>query len=237
MRNMQKSNTLIKKVSDKTGFSEGALEDTVTTFGELQESDWVIGSSGEPVMITKAYDLHIPNRMFEIQMDNGVIIEASGSHLWYVETNEDYSHHKSRIKKASKTFRGLCDESVELLHEMAKTGYDDTIEIEIEGFLQCFAEREKPGFEDEVIRIAQSIGPVSENTYIGQDIQTDEEELIGTVYGYNGKLMARQILAMRDRRYRRRNPIIVGKVINTVELMDIYRYADIPKIEEYKAKP
>lgn len=64
-------------------------------FGDLVPGDKIIGADGNPVTVTASYEKHIPEKMYEIEMEDGEVVQASGNHLWYCETeldekNKDY---------------------------------------------------------------------------------------------------------------------------------------------------
>lgn len=64
-------------------------------FGDLVPGDKIIGADGSPVTVTASYEKHIPEKMYEIEMEDGEVVQASGNHLWYCETeldekNKDY---------------------------------------------------------------------------------------------------------------------------------------------------
>lgn len=61
----------------------------IKEFGDLKPGDRIVGSDGQPITVTDVYEKHIPEKMYEIEMEDGEIIQASGNHLWYCETNSD----------------------------------------------------------------------------------------------------------------------------------------------------
>lgn len=71
--------------------------------GSLKPGDKIVGSNNEPTVVTDVYEEHIPDRMYEIEMADGQIIECSGNHLWYCETDTD-SKEKRKYKSAAKRF-------------------------------------------------------------------------------------------------------------------------------------
>lgn len=79
----------------------------LTTFGELKPGDKIIGANGEPVEVTAVYDKHIPKSMYEIEMEDGEIVQCSGNHLWYCETsldNKNKEEYKELAKEVLSTF-------------------------------------------------------------------------------------------------------------------------------------
>ena len=82
---------------------------TLKKFGDLKPGDVIVGKNGEPTTVVEVYDEHIPERMFEIEMDNGTTIKASGNHMWYVETDFDYVYHRERRSKGKKALQNIFD--------------------------------------------------------------------------------------------------------------------------------
>lgn len=78
-------------------------EITYKRMGDLKVGDVIIGAAGEPTTVTAAYDEHIPKNMYEIEMEDGQVIKASGNHLWYCETDTDRKE-KKKYKRAAKKF-------------------------------------------------------------------------------------------------------------------------------------
>lgn len=70
---------------------------------ELVPGDKIIGSDGKPTVVTEVFEEHIPKRMYQMEMEDGQIIECSGNHLWYCETDTDKKEQK-KYKKAAKRF-------------------------------------------------------------------------------------------------------------------------------------
>lgn len=55
-------------------------KETITTIGELQEDDLVMGDDGQWHRI-KLLDIHIPKKMYKITFENG-FVKCSGDHQW-----------------------------------------------------------------------------------------------------------------------------------------------------------
>ena len=75
----------------------------IKQFGDLQVGDKLIGSDGQPTTITAVYDKHIPDRMFEIIMEDDQAVQASGNHLWYCETDQD-EEFKKEYKRLAEVY-------------------------------------------------------------------------------------------------------------------------------------
>lgn len=58
------------------------------TIYDTCKGDTITGSQNE-VEVLADYEVHHPERMYEIELENGEIIRCSGNHLWYAETDID----------------------------------------------------------------------------------------------------------------------------------------------------
>lgn len=70
-----------------------------TTFGQLQEGDMIPDENGNPTRVTVAYPTHIPQQMIEFTHKDGTFT-VGGTHLLYVETDEDTALHAHRLTQA-----------------------------------------------------------------------------------------------------------------------------------------
>lgn len=76
------------------------LEKTMKTFANIEVGDVIIGSNGDPVTVTEVYEEHYPKDMYLITMEDGSTVKASGNHLWYSETEEDFSNREEYMELA-----------------------------------------------------------------------------------------------------------------------------------------
>lgn len=70
-----------------------------TTFGQLQEGDMIPDENGNPTRVTVAYPTHVPQQMIEFTHKDGSFT-VGGTHLLYVETDEDQALHAHRLTTA-----------------------------------------------------------------------------------------------------------------------------------------
>ena len=70
-----------------------------TTFGQLQEGDMIPDENGNPTRVTFAYPTHVPQQMIEFTTPTGTFT-VGGTHLLYVETDEDQALHAHRLTQA-----------------------------------------------------------------------------------------------------------------------------------------
>ena len=75
----------------------------IVDFGDLRPGDKLVGSDGELTQITDVYDKHLPDKMYEIVMEDGEVVKASGEHLWYCETEID-KNNKDLYKQMAEVF-------------------------------------------------------------------------------------------------------------------------------------
>lgn len=87
-------------------------------FGDLKVGDQLLGSDGKPTTVTAVYDKHYPDRMFEVEMEDGTIVQASGNHLWYSETTQDFNYKNEYIRLAKVYF-----ENFEIPNKMEEDGH------------------------------------------------------------------------------------------------------------------
>lgn len=199
---------------------------TVTTFGELEEGDWILGPDGKPVQVIKAYDPHVPERMYEIEFEDGTVIQASGNHLWYIEPESDVLSHHSRLIKArsllsSKEWRKEA-EFVAASSTPYEIGTDDLL-----NFFDFIVDEDERYFF--VKRLTDSIGPFAEETITLRDNLTGEESEEPTEIVFDARRVFQQALALAgDRKAKRRWPVIVGRVVTTDTLFSHYPEVDIP---------
>lgn len=209
----------------------------VLTFGELSEGDKIMGSNGEWVTITKAYKNHIPQRSYEIGMEDGTVITASGNHLWYIETDMDKSLHSARIRESKKILKGLIKEEIALLESYAfndtKIGFD----LSFKDAVDTLDANKNRSLQFLIKRVLESIGPISENNYHQVDIETMKDSGQVKVQGYDAQKFAQQVLSLTGKRtYTKKWPVIVGRVVTTDELVYLAHQADIPTVEPVTGK-
>ena len=77
-----------------------------TTFGQLQEGDMIPDENGNPTRVTVAYPTHTPQEMIEFTTPTGTFT-VGGTHLLYVETDEDTALHAHRLTQARETLAPL----------------------------------------------------------------------------------------------------------------------------------
>lgn len=70
-----------------------------TTFGQLQEGDMIPDENGNPTRVTACYPTHTPQEMIEFTTPTGTFT-VGGTHLLYVETDEDTALHAHRLTQA-----------------------------------------------------------------------------------------------------------------------------------------
>lgn len=77
-----------------------------TTFGRLQEGDMIPDENGNPTRVTACYPTHTPQEMIEFTTPTGTFT-VGGTHLLYVETDEDTALHAHRLTQARETLAPL----------------------------------------------------------------------------------------------------------------------------------
>ena len=70
-----------------------------TRFGDLQEGDYIPDENGNPTRVTACYPTHTPKEMIKFTTPTGTFT-VGGTHLLYVETDEDTALHVHRLTQA-----------------------------------------------------------------------------------------------------------------------------------------
>ncbi len=193
-------------------------------FGDLQPGDVLVGS-GEPVTVVKAYEEHIPETMWEIEIDDGTIVKASGNHLWYCESRLDWELHSLRKKDGKRLLKDVTPQALALLEETAtKEESVETRLIDMVILLQAVRNQE---LLNAVERVADSIGHVAENSMSFEDIsgEGEEEEHIRS---YDAKLFAQQLLSLTGKRKYKKYKLIVGSIMTTDAMMELGEIVELP---------
>lgn len=192
-------------------------------FGDLVEGDVIRAPDGSMTTVTEAYDQYIPKTMYEIEDNNGNTIKASGNHLWYIETDLDISLHAERRRAGSKLFKKLSKENFDELLKLAEFDGEEEIETTLIDVMCLINMDRDPEALKVIVRVAESIGPVSESNVIFQDyINTDDREIKATIRGYDAKRFGQQLLSLTGvRKYKKRWPLITGRVVTTEQMIEL----------------
>lgn len=203
--------------------------------GDLVAGDIVVGRDGQPVVITEAFEEHIPETMYELELEDGpgetTVVRVSGNHLWYVESSLDLQYHAQRRREGRRALAHLSQGQLDQLLEIANLDPDgdevDTALIDM--VTLCGVEDSRPGIHA-LERIAESLGPVVENNTSMVDFLTGESVEDPTrVRGYDARQFAQQILSLHgDRSHRRRWPLVAGRVMDTEHMVAIADTVTIP---------
>lgn len=202
-------------------------EPMIKKFGDLVEGDIILGADGQEVRVTRAYDQHIPDKMYEIEMEDGTTIKASGNHLWYIETDIDHALHRNRRSEGKKLFKDLSQDAMDLLIESAD--YETPTETALMDMVTLANAEENRDATQALVRIAESMGHVAENKTSFEDVETGEAMGSTVLRTYDAKVFSQQLLSLAgDKKHRKRWPLIVGRVVTTEELVNFYSDAEIP---------
>lgn len=194
-------------------------------FGDLKPGDVLIGSDGQPVTVVEAYDEHVPEVMWEIELEDGTSIKASGNHLWYCETQLDYELHARRKKDGKRLLKNITPQAIALLEESAaKEEAVETRLVDMVTLLQAAGNQELLNL---IERVADSIGHVAENSMVFEDLagEGEEEE---NIRSYDARLFAQQLLKLTGRRRYKSYKLIVGSIMTTDAMMELGETVEIP---------
>lgn len=196
-------------------------------FGDLVPGDIIRGADGREVKVVAAHDWHIPDTMYELEREDGSIIKASGNHLWYIETEFDYSLHRKRRADGKRLFKNISEEGMELLIEQASfEDYTETALMDMVALADGVGDPEKT---QALVRIAESIGHVAENKQALEDLASGEILESILVRTYDAKIFSQQILSLTGKKeFKKRWPLAVGRVVTTEDIVNFYADSDIP---------
>lgn len=190
------------------------------TMGELKEGD-IIKSPMGPTEVRRAYDEHIPERMFEVEDDNGSIGQFSGNHLFYIETEIDRSNHSRRIVEARKVLKMIEKSKIQEMRDYVSTHNADDHDMSLSEIIDYTGLNKSQDLLNTLQRIAASVGPVAEDNYEVRelyDMAEQEGVLVNkTIQKYSQKEVFDQILSIIDKKKRN---IIVGRVVNTITMLE-----------------
>lgn len=202
--------------------------DELKKFGDLREGDYITGSDGNPVRVNKVYEEHYPETMWEIENDEGEFIRVSGNHLWYCESELDWSLHRARLRVGRKLFKNVDRETLALLEETAHK--EEEVETRLIDMISLMGAENNGEFSNAIIRVASSIGHVAEETITYEDFSGEgrEDKHVRT---YDARRFSQQLLALSGlRRYRKDYKLIVGSVMTTEQMMEISQLVELPVV-------
>lgn len=196
-------------------------------FGDLVPGDVIRGADGREVKVVAAHDWHVPQTMYELELEDGSIIKASGNHLWYVETEFDYSLHRKRRVDGKRLLKNISKDGLELLLEQATYDeYTETALMDMVALADVVGNREGT---QAIVRIAESIGHVAENNQALEDLASGEILESVLVRTYDATIFAQQILSLTGKReFKKRWPLVIGRVVTTEDIVNFYQDSDIP---------
>lgn len=203
-------------------------------FGDLKEGDIIPNEAGNEVTVSRVYDEHIPERMYQIELENGSVINASGNHLWYIEPTADIQSHRARLDEGKMLFRGHTDwiEEAEYIASEPEKKYEIAME-DLMNFFDFIEDETKRYFF--LKRVADSIGHISEETITHQDVITGESKSDPMTLIYDARRFMQQTLSLTGiREYRKKWPVVLGRVVTTDEIFEKYPDANIPSLGRYR---
>lgn len=203
-------------------------------FGDLKPGDVILGTDGREVTVVEAYDEHVPESMYEIEMEDGSVVKASGNHLWYIETSLDYQMHRQRRAIGKELLKDLSVEQISKLLDIAEDSSNNIIETSLIDMVILIGRKDNQRNIHMLERIASSLGPIAESNVMYRDYETNEDidDLTTTVRHYDAVLFAQQILTLSGKKeFRKRWNLIAGQVVTTCDMLSIAKDIDIPVCE------
>lgn len=206
---------------------------TLKSFRDLKPGDVIMGTDNKPVTVVRAYDEHMPETMYSLEMETGEVIEASGNHLWYVESSLDRSLHRERVKNARKVLKRTDADLWEELETL--TEYSDHAEIALQDLIELFEAAQRKDLQKILVRVAESLGPVAEESAHTEDIFTGEAvKRRAPVRLYDARLFSQQLLALKDKRWEKKWPIVRGQVMTTEQLSLVAATLHLPEVRSLR---
>ena len=199
------------------------------TLGELREGDKIPGPNGELVTVVKGYDHHIPEKMYEIENDNGDTLKVSGNHLMYVESSIDTSYHPTRVKNDKKTLKKYDNNKMSDIRDYVNTHQTGDHDVSLHEVVSFMDAQNDQAVINVLQRIAASIGPVAEDNYSVRDLYDDEVvQDNNSIQKYDKREFFQQILALSPRDKKDKSiPVIVGRVITADQMFEEMEYSEI----------
>lgn len=201
-------------------------------FGDLVPGDRVMGAHGHPVTVVRTYDEHLPETMYRLEFDNGKTIEASGNHLWYCESSLDRSLHRQRLKEGPRLLKTLPEGVEEQLLELAES--EEEVDVRLIDMVAMLHAEEDRVLTQVLVRVAESLGHIAEENTAYEDLYSGEEVGKTTLRTYDARLFAQQLLSLRDKKLRKRWPVVVGQVLTTEQLLLKPDHLDFPEVRQLK---
>lgn len=194
--------------------------------GDLQEGDTLVGPDAVPTSIKQVYEKHIPERMYRITFSNGLVVEASGNHLWYVTTPLDHESYRARCRQSRQyLLRKFRPWTISLLETMAEESTGEVMDIvahfnELLTLLDIDHDDERGVHIVE--RVCRSVGPIEETHVTNVDIFDEDEPTSEVKKGYDGVMVARQLLSLYGLKpYKKKYPPLAGVVVDTNTLFQM----------------
>lgn len=201
-------------------------------FGDLKPGDVLRGSQGQPVTVVNAYDEHLPEKMWEIELEDGTLIKASGNHLWYCETILDWellSERKRTAKRALK--KVLTSKSLKLLEELAVK--DEIVETALADMILLLRAASFPEILPVIVRVAEALGTIGEDTFLYEDMGGELPETSEMIRKYDARLFSQQLLKLTGKRTYRAYDLVVGSIVTTNELVELMARVNVPTVRSH----
>lgn len=203
---------------------------TLTTANNIKQGDKILDENNNPVTINNLTPIHTPQKMFKITDQHGNTIETSGTHLWYIATQNDIDTHHQRIKETRKQLKPLLknprvkNRLKTLADGTYKKGYG--IDIATPDLTALLYDTNTPDLTNPntahthtlLQRIAQSVGQTMEETITLQDLANPQQQEHQKTTHYDARGIAQQILAIANTKPHNKTPIRVGRVVTTTQL-------------------
>lgn len=186
-------------------------EHEMTTMGQLSVGDMVPSETGEYVPVSEAYEEHVPESMYLLETEDGGEVKVSGNHLVYVVLDVDRESAGERLKAAKKLRKRLSPDVIKRLSDLALE--ERLFEMHLADMIAFLGIAREPEYEAVVIRTAEAIGHIAEDTSVIEDLETGERHVEAVVRMYDANVFAQQLLSvMGVRKFKKMFPTRFGRV-------------------------
>lgn len=198
------------------------MQEGLKEIKDIVVGDKIIGADGSPTEVTDVYELHYPEKMYKLTLDNGEVVKCSGNHLWYCETDEDKKEKRKYLRLAKQYFK---NEQIPNYVD----GDDPAYPYEL--IANFFTEDEK--LKPFIQRVSLSMGPTYATPHITYDnyMEKVDEEMI---WSYSINNLIDFLSEMKKSVMDKNGYFYFGKVRETDEIFLTAGEVNIPTVDEIK---
>ena len=192
----------------------------VKKFQDLKIGDVIEHPTKGSTTVIATHPIHVPQKMYLLEVDTGDSVKVSGNHLFYSETNLDRQSVSARKRRGKKLFGSMDSVTEKALANLSVS--TDVVKTTLYDFAHIFESVNDSKRFAEIVRIADSVGWIEEENTFVRDIADPPDvlpEAQGRLRWYDARLMAQQLLSLSGKsKWRKKYPLVVGKVRTAEEI-------------------